>query len=249
MSSTHGQPESDEAWLLESFDRYSTSRDPALRDEIAEHTSWLATRGARRFADRGEPFDDLVQVARIGLLNAIDRFDPDHGVPFGAYATPTIMGELRRYFRDHTWGVHVSRRAKDLRPAVNAATETLSKELQRSPRISEIADRMKIPEEAVIEALEANNAYRARPLDQSGKSTPMVDSNLEAVLNREVIAGLLDSLRPRQRQILHLRFFEELSQAQIADQIGTSQVHVGRLIASSLAELRSHLREDPPRAV
>jgi RNA polymerase sigma-B factor len=245
----YGQAEGDEEWLLDSFDRYSTDRDPGLRDQIAEHTLWLATRGARRFADRGEPFDDLIQVARIGLLNAIDRFDPAHGVPFGAYATPTIMGELRRYFRDHTWGVHVSRRAKDLRPAVNSTTEALSKELQRSPRIAEIAERMKIPEEAVIEALEANNAYRARPLDQSGRSAPVVDSNLDAVLNREVIAGLLDRLRPRQRQILQLRFFEELSQAQIAEQIGTSQVHVGRLIASSLAELRGHLREDPPGPV
>jgi RNA polymerase sigma-B factor len=249
VSSTHSQSESDEEWLHDSFDRYSMSRDQALRDQIAEHTLWLATRGARRFADRGEPFDDLVQVARIGLLNAIDRFDPAHGVPFGAYATPTIMGELRRYFRDHTWGVHVSRRAKDLRPAVNTATETLSKELHRSPRIAEIAERMKIPEEAVIEALEANNAYRARPLDQTGNSTPTVDSNLDAVLNREVIAGLLDTLHPRQRRILQLRFFDELSQAQIAEQIGTSQVHVGRLIASSLAELRSHLREDPDRPV
>jgi RNA polymerase sigma-B factor len=245
----YGQSESDEQWLLDAFDRYSTNRETNLRDQIAEHTLWLATRGARRFADRGEPFDDLVQVARIGLLNAIDRFDPVHGVPFGAYATPTIMGELRRYFRDHTWGVHVSRRAKDLRPAVNSTTEALSKELQRSPRISEIAARMKIPEEAVIEALEANNAYRARPLDQSGRSAPVVDANLDAVLNKEVITGLLDRLRPRQRQILQLRFFEELSQAQIAEQIGTSQVHVGRLIASSLAELRSHLREDHPGPV
>jgi RNA polymerase sigma-B factor len=245
VTSMDNQSGNDEHWLQESFDLYSTSRDPGLRDQIVERTLWLATRGARRFADRGEPFDDLVQVARIGLLNAIDRFDPDHGVPFGAYATPTIMGELRRYFRDHTWGVHVSRRAKDLRPAVNAITEALSKELLRSPRISEIAERMKIPDEAVIEALEANNAYRARPLDQSGKTVPAVDANIEAVLNREVIARLMDRLRPRQRQILHLRFFEELSQAQIAEQIGTSQVHVGRLIASSLAELRSHLREPP----
>jgi RNA polymerase sigma-B factor len=101
----------------------------------------------------------------------------------------------------------------------------------------------------VIEALEANNAYRARPLDQSGNSTPTIDSNLETVLNREVIAGLLDGLSTRQRQILHLRFFEELSQSQIAERIGTSQVHVGRLIASSLAELRGRLREDPPRPV
>ena len=249
MNPMHGQSDGDEEWLHDSFDRYSTSRDPELRDQIADHTLWLATRGARRFADRGEPFDDLVQVARIGLLNAIDRFDPAHGVPFGAYATPTIMGELRRYFRDHTWGVHVSRRAKDLRPAVNSTSEALSKELQRSPRIAEIAERMKIPDEAVIEALEANNAYRAHPLDQSGRSVPTIDSSLEAVLDKEVIAGLLDRLNPRQQQILRLRFFDELSQAQIAEKIGTSQVHVGRLIATSLAELRGHLRDDPSRPV
>ena len=244
MNALSSQSENEERWLRESFDRFSRYRDKNLRDEIAEHTSWLATRGARRFADCGEPFDDLVQVARIGLLNAIDRFDPSHGVPFGAYATPTIMGELRRYFRDHTWGVHVSRRAKDLRPAVNASVEALQKELRRSPRISEIAERMKIPEEAVIEALEANNAYRAHTLDQTGRNTPSVESNLDAILNREVIAGLLDRLRPRQRQILYLRFFEELSQAQIAERIGTSQVHVGRLIASSLAQLRDLLQQD-----
>ena len=249
MNPMHGQSDGDEEWLHDSFDRYSTSRDPELRDQIADHTLWLATRGARRFADRGEPFDALVQVARIGLLNAIDRFDPAHGVPFGAYATPTIMGELRRYFRDHTWGVHVSRRAKDLRPAVNSTSEALSKELQRSPRIAEIAERMKIPDEAVIEALEANNAYRAHPLDQSGRSVPTIDSSLEAVLDKEVIAGLLDRLNPRQQQILRLRFFDELSQAQIAEKIGTSQVHVGRLIATSLAELRGHLRDDPSRPV
>ena len=246
MNLTPSQPDSDERWLKDAFDRYATERDKVLRDEIAERTSWLATRGARRFADCGEPFDDLFQVARIGLLNAIDRFDPAQGVPFGAYATPTIIGELRRYFRDHTWRVRVSRRAKDLRPSVNATTEILSKELQRSPRISEIADRMKIAEEAVIEALEANNAYRAHTLDPTGKNTPSVESNLDEVLNRQVIAGLLDRLQPRQRQILYLRFFEELSQAQIAEQIGTSQVHVGRLIASSLAQLRDHLNEDPP---
>jgi RNA polymerase sigma-B factor len=244
----NAQPsEADEGWLRESLERYSTTRDASLRDEIAQRTTWLATRGARRFADRGEPFDDLVQVARIGLLNAIERFDPTHGAPFGAYATPTIMGELRRHFRDYTWSVHVSRRAKDLRPAVNAANDALSKELGRSPRISEIADRMRVPEDAVIEALEANNAYHPYNLDPSGTgNTPAVESNLEAVLNRQVIGALLDRLRPRERQILYLRFFDELSQAQIAEQIGTSQVHVGRLIASSLAELRIHLSDEPP---
>ncbi|MEP7202256.1 MAG: sigma-70 family RNA polymerase sigma factor [Ilumatobacteraceae bacterium] len=248
MNAHDSHPESDERWLQDSLEQYSKTRDIHLRDEIAKSTSWLATRGARRFADCGEPFDDLVQVARIGLLNAIDRFDPSQGVPFGAFATPTIMGELRRYFRDHTWGVHVSRRAKDLRPAVNVTMEALSKELQRSPRVSEIAERMKLPEEAVIETLEASNAYRSRTLDQTGRNAPAIESNLDEVLNRQVIAGLLDRLRPRQRQILYLRFFDELSQAQIAEQIGTSQVHVGRLIASSLAQLREHLREDPPES-
>jgi RNA polymerase sigma-B factor len=236
-----GRHEIDEDWLDDALRRFSVERDRALRDEIAEHATWLATRGARRFADRGEPFDDLVQVARIGLLNAIDRFDPEQGVPFGAYATPTIMGELRRYFRDHTWGVHVSRRAKDLRPAVNAAAEALSKELQRSPRVAEIAERMHLSEEAVIEALEANGAYRAHSLDPTGRSAPAEESSVDDVLNRDVIVGLLDRLRPRERRILYLRFFEERSQAQIAEVIGTSQVHVGRLIASSLAELRDHL--------
>jgi len=230
--------------LFDAFDRYSMDRDKELRDEISEQTSWLATRAARRFADSGEPFDDLCQVARIGLLNAIDRYDPSHGVPFGAYATPTIMGELRRYFRDHTWRVRVSRRAKDLRPAVNATSEELSRELQRSPRISEIAERMAMPEEAVIEALEANNAYRAHSLDQHARHNPTVESNLDDMLNRQVIVGLLDNLRPRQRQILFLRYFEELSQAQIAERIGTSQVHVGRLIATSLAQLREQIGDE-----
>jgi RNA polymerase sigma-B factor len=247
----NGQPfDIDADWLDEALRRYATRRDRGLRDEIAEQTSWLATRGARRFADRGEPFDDLVQVARIGLLNAIDRFDPEQGVPFGAYATPTIMGELRRYFRDHTWGVHVSRRAKDLRQTVNAVNETLVKELQRSPRVGEIAERMHASEEAVIEALEANSAYRAHPLDLGGRSSEGTDlatdveTDVETVLDRQLILGLLDQLRPRERHILYLRFFEERSQAEIAEQIGTSQVHIGRLIASSLAELRNHLEAD-----
>jgi len=235
-----------EQWLFDAFARYALGHDKDLRDQIAEQTSWLATRAARRFAASGEPFDDLFQVARIGLLNAIDRYDPSHGVPFGAYATPTIMGELRRYFRDHTWQIHVSRRAKDLRPIVNGTIEDLSKELQRSPRIAEIAERMRIAQEAVIEALEANNAYRAHALDHNAREGPAVESNLDEMLNRQLILGLLDTLRPREREILFLRYFEELSQAQIAERIGTSQVHVGRLIASSLAELREHLGGDAP---
>jgi RNA polymerase sigma-B factor len=232
----------DDAWLAAALDRFSGHRDPALRDEIIERANWLALRGARRFVDRGEPFDDLLQVARLGLMKAVDRFDPSLGVPFGAYATPTIMGELRRYFRDHTWSVHVSRRAKDLRPMVNAASDKLAAELGRSPRVSEIAQVLDVGEDAVLEALEANNAYRAHTLDPAGTGhTPPVDGGFEGVLDRDVVGHLLDRLPDRERTILVLRFFEGMTQSQIAERIGTSQVHVGRLITSSLAVLKSHL--------
>jgi RNA polymerase sigma-B factor len=246
MKYPSAQPEVDDQWLHDALERYATTREISLRDEIMHATTWIATRGARRFGDCGEPFDDLVQVARIGLLKAIERYDPSHGVHFGAYATPTIMGELRRHFRDYTWSVHVPRRTKDMRPAVNTVKEALEKELGRSPRISEIAERMRVPADAVIEVLEANNAYRGHALDPNGTGQSIaVEADFEEVLNREVIAGLLDRLRPRERKVLHLRFFEDLSQEQIASRIGTSQVHVGRLIASSLAELRRHLEAEP----
>jgi RNA polymerase sigma-B factor len=232
----------DEQWLDGALREFSVSRDPALREAIVEKTNWIALRSARRFSDRGEPFDDLLQVARIGLLKAVDRFDPIHGVQFGAYATPTIVGELRRYFRDHTWSVHVSRRAKDLRPSVNATADELAKELGRSPKVSEIAQRIHVSEDAVLEALEANNAYRSSSLDPARPAhTPSVEGDFDGVLDRELVALLLDRLRPRERKIIYLRFYEGLSQSQIAEQIGTSQVHVGRLIASSLAELRTHM--------
>jgi RNA polymerase sigma-B factor len=241
------QSAEDEAWVQEALVRYFESRDHDLRDAIVDRTLWLAARGARRFSDAGEPVDDLVQVARIGLLKAIERYDPVHGVQFGAFATPTIMGELRRYFRDHTWSLHVSRRAKDLRPSVNQATESLMKSLGRSPSVAELAQHLKLPEDTIIEVLEANNAYRSYSLDPVSGHAPSVDADFDGALDREVIAGLLNRLQPRERRILHLRFFEELSQSQIAEVIGTSQVHVGRLIASSLAELRVHMtaQSDP----
>ena len=232
----------EEAWLVDAFQRFAVDRDPAVRDEIVERTQWLAVRSARRYVSLGEPFDDLLQVARIGLLKAIDRFDVGLGVQFGAYATPTMMGELRRHFRDHTWSVHVPRRAKDMRPAVNEAIDSLTKELGRSPQVRDIAERLHVGEDLVLETMEANNAYRSYALDHAGTDRALAGSGeLDQVIDREVVLGLLDQLRPRERSILHMRFYEELTQSQIADRIGTSQVHVGRLIASSLAALRSTL--------
>lgn len=234
-----------EAWLADALARFAASRDPRLREQIVHATGWLAVRAARRFANRGEPLDDLVQVARIGLIKAVDRFDPAFGNHFAAYATPTVMGELRRHFRDHTWSVHVPRRAKDLRPAVNTAVDELSRELGRSPRFDEIAERVGTSVDAVVEALEANGAYRADSLDHEAATAPSeVDPELERVLDRDVVALLLDRLRPRERTILQLRFFEQMSQSQIAERIGTSQVHVGRLLASTLAQLRAVLETD-----
>lgn len=234
----------EERWVDAALVTYAETRDPGLKVEIVERTLWLAQRAARRFTDRGEPYDDLVQVARLGLLKAIDRFDPSHGVPFGAFATPTIVGEVRRHFRDHTWSVHVSRRAKDVRPAVNNAADDLAKELGRSPTVDEIAARINVSVDVVLEALEANNAYRTAPLDATGDAqhrNSETSADLDNVLDREVLATVMGRLQPRERRILHLRFFEELSQAQIAELIGTSQVHVGRLITSSLARLRTYL--------
>jgi RNA polymerase sigma-B factor len=164
-SPTYRETEADEAFLHDLLTSFATSRDAKARSEIALRADWLAVRGARRFSDRGEPFDDLLQVARLGLVKAIDRFDPSREIQFGAYATPTIMGELRRHFRDYTWSVHVSRRAKDIRPAVNAASDELSRLLEKSPTAAQIADRLNLSEDAVLEALEANHAYRTSSLD------------------------------------------------------------------------------------
>ncbi len=244
MTAMQHSTDDDEEWVDCALAEYHTTRDEDLRIEIVERTLWLAHRAARRFTDRGEPFDDLLQVGRLGLLKAIDRFDPSHGVPFGAFATPTIVGEIRRHFRDHTWSVHVSRRAKDIRPAVNAATDDLSKEFGRSPKVEEIAKRLNVTEDVVLEALEANNAYRTTALDVAGdvqRRDSADTGDIDMVLNREVLAEVISKLRPREQRIIYLRFFEECSQAQIAEIIGTSQVHVGRLIASSLERLRTYL--------
>lgn len=242
MKSDLAPSNADDAWLNQSLVRYAKTRDQDLRNEIATRTSWIALRSARRFWDRGEPFDDLVQVANIGLLKAIDRFDPTQGVHFGAYATPTIIGELRRHFRDYTWSVHVPRRTKDMRASVNAARDDLTKTLGRSPKATEIAAQLEVSADVVIGVLEANNAYRAYSIDRTEFDAPSSsEPRFDDVLDRQVIGKLLDQLPPRQRKILYLRYFQELSQEQIAEQIGTSQVHVGRLIASSLAELRRQI--------
>lgn len=241
-----------DAWLADALATFEISRDPDLRAEIIERSLWLAQRSARRFAERGEPYDDIFQVASIALVHAVDRFQPALGVPFGAYATLTIVGEIKRHFRDKTWRVHVPRRAKDLRPAVNSASDELGKVLGRSPTPREVAAHMSIDEDLVLQVVEANSAYRTAQLDtltERQLRAAETDVEVDAVLDRELVGQALKHLRPREREIIQMRFFDELTQAQIADRIGTSQVHVGRLIASSLALLRAHLSSELPEAV
>lgn len=232
--------DADDLWIADATRRYAVSRDIAQRDEIQERADWLAVRCVRRFSDAGEPVDDLVQVARLGLFKAIERFDPDMGVPFGAFATPTIMGELRRHFRDHTWSVYVPRRAKDLRQSVVAAAQELTGQLGQAPTVAQIGAHLGVKQEAVIEALDAHNAYRSASLDPQrvGHNTETPDA-YEEVLDRKVVGQLLDRLTPRERRVVELRFFDELSQQKIAETIGTSQVHVGRILSSSLSKLRA----------
>ena len=228
-------------WLDQAVAEFAVSRDPSLRNAIVERGAWLARRVARRFAETSEPYDDLCQVAMIGLLKAVDRYDPAFGVRFGTFATPTILGELRRHFRDHTWAVHVPRGAKELRIQINAAVDAMTTELGRSPTVAELAERLDLRREQVLEGLEAGAVYSSVSLDGlQGVEPSDNEARTNDVLDRQVLAELLDQLPKRERNILYLRYFHELSQAQIAEQVGTSQVHVGRLIASSLSSLREY---------
>ncbi|MGH3425118.1 MAG: RNA polymerase sigma factor SigF [Nocardioidaceae bacterium] len=223
----------------------------ALRGRLVELHLPLAEHLAKRFQNRGEPLDDLVQVATIGLLKAIDRFDPERGVEFSTYATPTIAGEIKRHFRDKGWSIRVPRRLQEMRLALTNATADLSQQLGRSPTVAELAARLDVGEELVLEGLDSANAYSTVSLDApeagSYEGGSMVDSlgeldvALANVEYRESLKPLLAQLEPRDRRILMLRFFGQMTQSQIADEIGMSQMHVSRLLSRTLARLRAGL--------
>ncbi len=229
------------------FRRWRETGDRSLRNDLIEQHRWVAIHCARRFANRGEPLDDLIQVAQVGLLKAVERFDPDVGVSFASYAIPTAMGELRRHFRDATWALKVPRRVKDLHVDLGKAVDYLSGELGRPPLPAEIAEHLGIRVEDVLEALEAGGAYRAAPLvaptddDDSGRESAALrddDVVLAGADDRMMVRQLLSSLPERERTIVELRFYAGLSQSEIADRVGVSQVHVSRLLRGSLAALQ-----------
>jgi len=223
------------------------------RDELVRLHLPLVEHFARRFLNRGEPFDDLLQVGTIGLIKAVDRFDTDRGVEFSTYATPTIVGEIKRHFRDKGWAVRVPRRLQELRLSLASATSELSQKQGRSPTVSELARKIGVSDEEIIEGLESSNAYSTLSLDapDSGDDSALSmidviggdDEALEHVENRETIKPLLEALDPREKHILTLRFFKGMTQSQIAAEIGISQMHVSRLLARTLGRLRESLDE------
>ncbi|MGH3916953.1 MAG: SigB/SigF/SigG family RNA polymerase sigma factor [Pseudonocardiaceae bacterium] len=226
-------------------------RRAELRDQLVQGHLRVAHHIARRFAHRGEPLDDLEQVATVGLINAVDRFNPDRGVDFLSYAVPTITGEVRRHFRDQCWAMRVPRSLKDLHVTLGAATSELSQLLGRAPTVTELARHLDLPREQVVEGLEAANAYRGKSLDsllvdEDGSSTlaeliGTADRELDRVEYREALKPLLAELPARERTLLMLRFFGHMTQTQIAEQIGISQMHVSRLLTQTLATLREGL--------
>ncbi len=225
---------------------YSHTRDPQCRARIVEHYDWVAVHAARRFRDRGEPGDDLLQVARIGVLKALERFDPAAGATFPAYAMATALGELRRHFRDATWRVHVPRAAKDMQTRLRPVIEQATQELGRSPTAEELAERLGVSHDAILAALDAAAANRTSSLDARAPVTGTVISDMVAApdvpLDDAVtVRDLLSRLPERERRIVSMRFFDGLSQEEIARAVGVSQVHVSRLLRSSLAAMRAAL--------
>jgi RNA polymerase sigma-B factor len=235
--------------------RYHEDGDLAAREELIERYMSLVRSLARRYAYRGEQLDDLVQIGAIGLIKAIDRFNLDRGVELTTYATPNIIGEIKRHFRDKGWAVRVPRGLQELNVQVSKLIEQLTVQLGRSPTIPELAKAAGVEEEQVLEALESGRAYSSVSLstgggsDEDGELDPLeslgtIDHEFEISEDRAVLAPGFKVLDERERKILHLRFFSGLTQSQIAAEIGISQMHVSRLIRRSLEKIREEIAEE-----
>ncbi|HZJ02116.1 MAG TPA: SigB/SigF/SigG family RNA polymerase sigma factor [Thermoleophilia bacterium] len=232
--------------------RVHEDADLAAREELITRYLPLVRSLARRFASRGQAVEDLVQVGSIGLIKAVDRFDITRGVELSTYATPTVLGEIKRYFRDKGWAVKVPRALQDLNIRLNKVIEQLTVELNRSPTIQELAEHAGVTEEEVLEALESGRAYSSLSIYSSGSSDEddsmeLLDylgkdeSQYELVEQRRFLAPAMEKLDERERLILHLRFFEGMTQTQIAARVGISQMHVSRLIRKSIELLRQFM--------
>ena len=245
-------PQLPKAQVKHLFRKLRKTNDTGIRTTLIEGHLGLVEYLARRFAGRGEPLDDLVQVATIGLVKAVDRFDPDREFEFSTYAAPTIVGELKRHFRDKGWALRVPRRLQELSLRLSPVIGQLSQNLGRSPTVAEIALAAGVSQDDVLGALDSGQAYSLASLDsgmgEEGQSIHDrigdADERLEALDSILSIGPLLERLAPRERRLLHLRFFKGLTQTQIAKELGISQMHVSRLLARTLAELRTGLEDE-----
>ncbi len=253
--SSNGKTAWDKERTHELFRRYKENGDMDAREKLVMSHMNLVRFLANKFKNRGEPLDDLVQVGYLGLLKAIDRFDPSRGLEFTTYATPTILGEIKRHFRDKGWSVRVPRRLQELSAKVNQATDILTTELQRSPKIEEIAAYLDASVDEVLEAMESSSAYSSVPLEGSGNpdadDAPSVidryateDNALAFTDDRLVIEEALKSFSPREREVIELRFLQGMTQIEIAERLGISQVQVSRLLRRTLKKIQDKIDPD-----
>ena len=238
--------------------RYGEDRNPTVREELVERFMPLARRLAGRYAGGAEPYDDLVQVASVGLVKAIDRFDVERGTAFSTFAVPTILGELKRHFRDRGWSVHVPRDVQERILKVERALAELPSRLGRAATIADIAESLEVSEEQVLEAMHASQGHHAVSLDASssmadgeepaplGERIGKVDLGFDTVEYGASIEPALAEISERDRKVLHLRFVEDLTQSEIAAQVGVSQMHVSRILRSTLDQLRNAVRTNDP---
>jgi RNA polymerase sigma-B factor len=237
----------DKVLTRELFVRYHQDGDEDARDELVEMYLNLVKYLASRFRNRGEPIDDLVQVGTIGLIKAIDRFDVARAVEFTTYATPTIVGELKRHFRDKGWAIKVPRRLQELSFKVNQAIDTLTQRLQRSPTVPEVAEYLEVTPDDVLEALETSEAYNFVSLETDRSILEYIgqdDQLMSVVDDRATLAAALRFLTPQEQRVLYLRFFQGLTQTEIAKQMEISQMQVSRLLRRTLRVLRENLIPD-----
>lgn len=251
-SKTSGKSAWDKEKTRELFRRFKEEGDMDAREKLVMSHLNLVRFIANKFKNRGEPIDDLVQVGYLGLLKAIDRFDPSRGLEFTTFATPTIMGEIKRHFRDKGWSVRVPRRLQELSAKVNQATDTLTSQLQRSPTIAEIADYLDATVDEVLEAMESSSAYSSvsleAPSGADDDDTPSVidryateDSDLAFTDDRIIIEEALASFSPRERDVIEMRFLKGMTQIEIAEKLGISQVQVSRLLRRTLKKIQDKI--------
>lgn len=249
-------PKGKDAWdkerTHELFRLYKEKGDEEARDQLIVSHLNLVRFLASKFKNRGEPLDDLVQVGTIGLVKAIDRFDPERGLEFTTYATPTILGEIKRHFRDKGWSIRVPRRLQELSAKVNQATDELTVELQRSPSVEEIAAKLGVGAEEILEAMESSGAYTSVSLEAGGSSEDdeapalidrlgSVDEDLDASDDRMVIDDAIRDFSPREQEIVRMRFIDGLTQVEIAKRLGVSQVQVSRLLRRTLRKIQDKI--------